>query len=176
LRSRRPHTFQLALYLSTLRPQMGRTTARRQFNWDAHLTASAKRRKPSPIRALQPLVSLPGMVSLGGGMPNPALFPFDRITFGLADGTSLELPPSLVSAALQYSATPGLPELCSRLHRLQVAEHGLDGSRASAVAVAIVPGSQDGLAKLFDALVGPDDAVLVESPTYSGSLAYLEVR
>ncbi len=109
-------------------------------------------------------------------MPNPALFPFTSITLGLSDGASLQLPPALVKEALQYSATPGLPELCTRLHRLQVAEHKLEGSRASAVGVAVVPGSQDGLAKLFDALVGPDDAILVESPTYSGSLAYLQVR
>lgn len=37
------------------------------------------------------------------------------------------------------------------------------------------PPPQDGLAKLFDALVGPGDTILVEAPTYSGSLAYLEV-
>jgi kynurenine/2-aminoadipate aminotransferase len=60
------------------------------------------------------------------------------------------------------------------------------------VDVAIVPGSQDGLAKLFDALIEPSNcscatpasctcgqtrprtAVIVEAPTYSGSLAYLD--
>ena len=74
-------------------------------------------------------------------MPNPELFPFKSISVGLADGSTLQLAPTEVAAALQYSATPGLPELCQRLLRLQITEHGLEG-RASSLAVAVTPGSQ----------------------------------
>lgn len=134
------------------------------------LTATALRRRPSPIRALQPLVSRPGMISLGGGMPNASLFPYTGITFDLADGTALKASPGDVKEALQYSPTPGLPELVKRLTAVQQAEH----KPPRPVSLAVVPGSQDGLAKLFDALVAPGDSVLVEAPTYSGSLAFLE--
>jgi DNA-binding transcriptional MocR family regulator len=134
------------------------------------LTATALRRRPSPIRALQPLVSRPGMISLGGGMPNPGLFPYTGISFTLADGTELKATPGDVKEALQYSPTPGLPELVKRLAAVQQAEH----KPPRPASLAVVPGSQDGLAKLFDALVSAGDAVLVEAPTYSGSLAFLE--
>ena len=50
-----------------------------------------------------------------------------------------------------------------------MAEHNIDDDRALCVAT----GSQDAIAKAFDALLDADDALLVESPTYSGALAYL---
>jgi len=43
-------------------------------------------------------------------------------------------------------------------------------------ALTITQGSQDGLSKVFDMLLDSDDALLVESPTYSGSLAYLQPK
>lgn len=110
------------------------------------------------------------MISLAGGMPNPKLFPVGGITFTMQDGTKLDLAPADVVAALQYSPTPGLPELVDRLTRMQVGEH----KPPKPVAVTVTPGSQDGLAKLFDALVSKDDTLLLEAPTYSGSLALVE--
>jgi hypothetical protein len=44
-------------------------------------------------------------ISLGGGMPNPAMFPVTGATFDLGDGTHLRLEPDLVRQALQYSPT-----------------------------------------------------------------------
>ena len=58
----------------------------------------------SAIRALQPLVAMPGMISLGGGMPNPSTFPFAKLTAELTDGTSVELSGASLEAALQYAA------------------------------------------------------------------------
>jgi hypothetical protein len=31
---------------------------------------------PPLLRALTPLMAIPGMISLGGGLPNPSTFPF----------------------------------------------------------------------------------------------------
>lgn len=45
------------------------------LDYDSYLTKRSLARKPSPIRALMPLLSIPGMISLGGGMPNEGLFP-----------------------------------------------------------------------------------------------------
>lgn len=47
-------------------------------DYDSFLTARSKARKPSPIRALQPLLAIPGMINFGSGMPNASLFPFKR--------------------------------------------------------------------------------------------------
>lgn len=146
------------------------STAARAIDYASYLTPVSMSRKPSPIRALQPLVTLPGMISLGGGMPNPKLFPVSGISFTFSDGAKVDVPPADVSAALQYSPTPGLPELVERLARIQSGEHNCP----SPVAIAVTPGSQDGLAKLFDALVTAGDSIIVEGPTYSGTLAFLE--
>jgi hypothetical protein len=60
-------------------------------NYEALFTKRSAARKPSAIRALQPLISLPGMISLGGGMPNPSTFPFASIDVKLKSGESLAL-------------------------------------------------------------------------------------
>ena len=61
------------------------------MQYAAYLTEESARRKPSAIRALQPLVSLPGMISLGGGMPNANLFPIKNISFIKVDIEGHEL-------------------------------------------------------------------------------------
>jgi len=44
------------------------------------------------------------------------------------------------------------------------------------ISISVVPGSQDGLAKIFDMLVSHEDSLLIEAPTYSGTLAALEAK
>lgn len=146
--------------------------AKRPLDCSAILSSRAKRRKPSAIRALQPLLAEPGMISLGGGMPNPGLFPIKGLSFTVAGtGEVVELPDSLVAEALQYSATAGLPELVQRLRRLQQHEHK---PPVPEYALAVGAGSQDLLAKAFDTVLSEGDSLLLESPTYSGALAALE--
>ena len=138
-------------------------------------THESSRRKPSAIRALQPLVNLPGMISLGGGMPNSALFPFKKIAYTLDDGSVIETTTAELNTALQYSPTPGLPELCHRLNVMQKTEHQ-PPNYPGGISIAVVPGSQDGLAKIFDMLISEEDTLLIEAPTYSGTLAALEAK
>ena len=118
-------------------------------DYDSFFTRVSLRRKPPAIRALQPLLSVPGMISLGGGMPNPALFPFATMRLTTVEGEHLEPTASEFEEALQYSSTAGLPELCSRLRLFQEQEH----EPQIPFEVMVTPGSQDGLAKLFDMLV-----------------------
>ena len=70
-----------------------------------------------------PLLKTPGMISLGGGMPNPSTFPFASLQFSTRDGHTLALTPSELNEALQYSPTPGLPALCEHFVSLQTREH-----------------------------------------------------
>ncbi|MES1911658.1 MAG: hypothetical protein MHM6MM_004057 [Cercozoa sp. M6MM] len=137
------------------------------------LSKVAKLRQPSPIRALMPLLKIPGMISLGGGLPNPELFPFEEMSFRLKDGTQLSLEGADLAEALQYSPTPGLPRLLRLLHTLQERFHGISSDD---VAISVTTGSQDALWRVFEEFSDPGDAVVVESPTYSGALAFLRPR
>lgn len=144
-------------------------------NYDSFLSSRPLARRPSAIRALQPLLAEPGMISLGGGMPHPETFPFESMSVTLKSGKSFELAGESLNAVLQYGATCGSPGLVAHLEALQVAEHG--AAPPSPHKICVTTGSQAALAMAFDLFTGggADEApVLVESPTYSGSLAYLQ--
>jgi hypothetical protein len=40
---------------------------------------------------------------LGGGLPNPAMFPFNKVTIDLKTGEKIELDGDALDRALQYS-------------------------------------------------------------------------
>ena len=129
-------------------------------------------RKPSAIRALQPLLAQEGMISLGGGMPNPDTFPFAELTLKLAHSDeSLHLDAATTRAALQYSPTPGMPDLVQQLTELQQREHHGEESAVGRSKICVGGGSQDVLTKTFEMLLDPQDTLLIENPTHSGSLA-----
>jgi kynurenine/2-aminoadipate aminotransferase len=137
-----------------------------------YITALNSRREPSAIRSLLPLMALPGMISLGGGLPNPALFPFRGIKMSLSDTTELEFTPAELNEALQYSPTPGIPKFVAQLKEMMQREHKpqMDDSTWT---VSVATGSTDAIFKAFDMLVEAGDNVLIEAPTYSGSLSAL---
>lgn len=57
---------------------------------------------------LQPLLKIPGMISLGGGMPNPATFPLEGLSLQLkGHAQPLQLTAEETQEMLQYSATTG---------------------------------------------------------------------
>ena len=125
-------------------------------------------RNPSAIRSLQPFLNLPNMISLGGGAPNPATFPVASMALTMKDGTVLEIGEEETKVVMQYTSSTGLPGLSRHLDELCQRVHGTIEDHI------VTNGSQDGLAKAFEMLLKPGEAMLVESPTYSGSLAWLE--
>ncbi|KAL3801514.1 hypothetical protein HJC23_000952 [Cyclotella cryptica] len=155
-------------------------------NYSKYLTPTSLARKPSAIRKLMPLMKNPGMVSLGGGLPNPAMFPFcGRIEFQVsmppkstsphpsskaADGMisfdhfktmKLVLDGKDLEEALQYSPTPGLPGLVSQLRDIQSREHNLDSvihgtANNPLYDLSVTVGSQDALTKAFEMLLQHD--------------------
>jgi kynurenine/2-aminoadipate aminotransferase len=142
-------------------------------SYDQYLSERSALRKPSAIRALQPMLAIPGMISLGGGMPNKSTFPFKRIVAELADGTMVDVAtPDTIDEAFQYSPTQGIPRLVAHLEDIQTREH--DFKNDGNFRLCVTTGSQDGLGKAFDMLLDKGDSLIIESPTYSGSLAYLE--
>jgi kynurenine/2-aminoadipate aminotransferase len=142
-------------------------------DYDYFLSPMAKRRKPSPIRALQPLVGIKGMISLGGGMPNTEYFPIKAVDVHLKDGSTIAIKGSDMTTALQYSPSYGLPELVEWLKGYQEKEHRPPYGSREEWHVCVTNGSSDANSKAFDMLIQEGDYVFTENPTYSGALAGL---
>eukprot|EP00127_Corallochytrium_limacisporum_P005694 Clim_evm73s210 gene=Clim_evmTU73s210 len=147
-----------------------------------YLNEASQLRKPSAIRALQPLLSIPGMISLGGGMPNSDTFPITEMSFKYrtdpngANGTGIEevtIRGNDMDAAMQYSPSQGMKDLQNALLDLIKKEHNPPSGIVPTLATCVTTGSQDALSKAFENLVGPEKGVFVESPCYSGTLAAL---
>ncbi|EPZ33878.1 PLP-dependent transferase [Rozella allomycis CSF55] len=138
----------------------------RKIDYSKYLNSVAKLRQPSAIRALQPLLLIPGMffpqISLGGGSPDPNKFPIDSISFSLKSGETIKLDRTETKRALQYSNTllEWLRELQNQLHR----------PKSDDWSMCVTNGSQDGAFEMF---LTSEDSVLLETPTYSGTLAVL---
>lgn len=135
-------------------------------------------RQPSPIRVLTAILqdSPPTMISMAGGMPNVDTFPIKSATVDLVDGTKLDLDVNIIRQALQYSPTPGIPGLLKWMKTLQEDVHKIHtlAPTENSHDILITNGSQDGICKTFEMMVKKGDNVLVETPTYSGTLAALK--
>ncbi|KAF1380733.1 hypothetical protein PFLUV_G00167030 [Perca fluviatilis] len=150
------------------------------MNYARFLTAVSAARKPSPIRMLTELQqrSPPSLISLAGGAPNPNTFPFQSASIKLKNGQMLTFDDAAMKRALQYSASNGIPELLTWMKNLQKDLH--DPPTASyapengQMDMCVTTGSQEGLCKVFEMLVNPGDNVLLDAPTYSGTLAALQ--
>ncbi|XP_053559803.1 kynurenine/alpha-aminoadipate aminotransferase, mitochondrial isoform X2 [Bombina bombina] len=150
------------------------------MNYTRFITAVSAARQVSPIRAFTDLLmrSPPTVISLAGGVPNPETFPFKSASLTVSDGTTIEIGENLMKKALQYSATPGVPELVTWLKDLQKSLHNPPTLTycpdKGQMELCVTTGSQEGLSKIFDMLVSPGDNVLLDAPTYSGTLAALK--
>lgn len=143
------------------------------MNYARFLTAVSAARRPSPIRILTELQqrSPPSLISLAGGAPNPNTFPFLSASIKLKNGKSVNFDETLMKRALQYSASNGIPELLSWMKNLQKSLHNPPNAQMD---MCVTTGSQEGLCKVFEMLVNPGDNVLLDAPTYSGTLAALQ--
>lgn len=121
----------------------------------AHLRAST-------IREMLKVTQQPDVISFGGGLPAPELFPTEAIA-----RATQRVMDRLGSAALQYSVTEGIPEM-----RIWVAERLTRrfGGVFSAEAVQIVNGSQQGLDLVGKIFLDPGDHVVLEDPSYLGAI------
>lgn len=149
------------------------------MNYARFLTAVSAARKPSAIRMLTELQqrSPPTLISLAGGAPNPNTFPFQSATIEVKDGPAVTFNEATMKRALQYSASSGIPELLTWMKTLQKNLHDPPTANYSPengqMDMCVTTGSQEGLCKVFEMLVNPGDNVLLDAPTYSGTLAAL---
>ncbi|KAI9256227.1 pyridoxal phosphate-dependent transferase [Sporodiniella umbellata] len=142
------------------------------------ISKNSQARNPSAIRALMPYLNNKEMISLGAGQPNPATFPFASLTLTLKTGETIEVDSQLFDRALSYDLTSGQPLLNQWLTELQKKEH----APPQDFKLSVGSGSQDLLTKAskqrcasaLEMLLDPDDALLIEGPTYTGALSFLE--
>lgn len=127
------------------------------------LSARARAATSSVIRDLLRHARRPGVISLAGGIPAPALFPLERIA--RASERALA---EVGAAAAQYGLTEGLEEL----RELVAADASVDAP-ASPDHILITTGSQQAIDLLGRVLLDPGDVVVVDDPAYLGALQAL---
>lgn len=131
--------------------------------WTAAYAPRADRIKASEIRELLRVLERPEVISLAGGIPDPALFPADafRSAYDAILGSELER-----SVALQYAVTEGYAPL-----RSWIADYmGMRGTPCSTDNILVTAGSQQALDLIAKLFVSRNDTVLVTAPTYLGAL------
>ncbi len=127
----------------------------------AHLySKSACCAVPSAIREINKLVDSPGMKSLAGGWPDPAVFPGQEII-----RITNELLNDKADRVLQYGTTEGLTELRRELARLATERYGIVCSPDH---IVITAGSAQGMDLACRVIINPEDLVFVGLPTYFG--------
>ncbi len=138
----------------TTTPDVGR--------WDALLAARARGDVGDGIASVLAFLGRPDVISFAGGFPDPETFPRARVTTLLQ-----ELAASGEPTAFQYAPTRGLAglldALASRLETLQ-------GHRPEDDELLITSGAIEALELIAKSFLDPGDLVVVEAPTYLGSI------
>ncbi|HEY2661915.1 MAG TPA: PLP-dependent aminotransferase family protein [Caulobacteraceae bacterium] len=132
-------------------------------DWAERFSDRMVRVRASEIRELLKLLDQPDITSFAGGIPDPSLFPTQRIQDSydqiLAD-------PDLAGQALQYSVSEGYLPL-----RQWIAERmRRDGMACHEHNVLLTAGSQQALDLLGKLFLSRGDTVMVARPTYLGAL------
>lgn len=118
--------------------------------------------RASTIREMLKVTQQPDVISFGGGLPAPELFPTDAI----AECTR-EVMRDVGAPALQYSVTDGIPELRAWVAQ-RLTRH--IGAAFDPSDVLIVNGSQQGLDLIAKILIDPGDHIVLENPSYLGAI------
>ncbi len=139
-----------------------------EFEWQASLPVHLHAPR---IAAAQTLLRRPALrtdvISLAGGTPDPALFPIRTLGRLWHRAMALEDP-----KFLQYGNAQGDPNL-----RAWIASHcETIGVAARPEDVLITSGSQQAIDLVVRSIVGPEDYVLVETPTFPTALDIFESR
>ena len=131
-------------------------TASPALHWT--LAERTKVMAPSAVREILKISQRADVISFAGGLPSPKTFPVEE--FARACAKVLH---DQSTAALQYSASEGMPSL-----RRMVAEAlpwDVNPDR-----VLITTGSQQALDLIAKVFIDPGSRILVETPTYLGAL------
>lgn len=127
-----------------------------------HFSAVATKAKPSSVREMQKYNLNTNLISFGGGMPAPELFPVDEMI-----QISSKVLKEKGKIAMQYSTTEGYDPLrqwiAGRMQKYTEKDYGLDN-------ILIVQGSQQAIDLAARTFVDEGDVVLCEQPTYLAAI------
>ncbi len=129
--------------------------------WDHRYAQRTQRMGSSAIRELLKLSEKPDIISFGGGMPAPDVFPIED--FAAACERVLK---DFGAQALQYGSTEGYLPLREMIAR-HTARYGIHVTLDN---ILITSGSQQALDLIGKVFINPGDHILVENPTYLGAL------
>lgn len=124
----------------------------------ATFSKQIERIKGEMFASLMAMMSDPQVINIGGGSPDPSVFPVDELAT-LAEQALRRHGRSL----LQYGMAAGTNEL-KEAYLTHVAGHM--GLRAAPEQLLITNGSTQGIDLVVQVLLNPGDTVLVESPTF----------
>ncbi len=123
-------------------------------------SARASALRSSKVRELLKWIGK-DVISLGGGVPDPASFPMEEIKRIILDVIE-----ERGAAALQYAPTEGLDEL-----RREIASFmSKRGVKAKEDNVLVTSGSQEALELIARVFIDSGDLVVSENPTYLGAI------
>ena len=132
-----------------------------QTPWDHRYAQRTQRMRGSAIRELLKLTENPEIISFGGGLPAPDVFPVEEFT-----QACIRVMRDHGAEALQYGSTDGYVPL-----REMIARHTSQyGIKITIDNILITSGSQQALDLIGKIFINRGDRILVESPTYVGAL------
>ena len=124
--------------------------------------------RPSPIRKLNPLMRMPGMISLGGGYPNAETFALTSLEVVFKSGRKFMVRDKSMDLACQYGPTDAHADLKPRLIQWHAAKDGvtLEGEQ-----IQVLNGAQEGLHTMAYLFLDEGDSVALSEPAYPGAMA-----
>lgn len=132
-----------------------------QTRWSERFAQRTHGMRSSAVRELLKLTEQPDIISFGGGLPGPEVFPIERVQ----EACERVLRDS-GRQALQYSTTEGYRPLRELIAR-HTARYGI---LIEPEHVQLTSGSQQALDLIGKVFINQGDHLLVERPTYLGAL------
>lgn len=132
-----------------------------QTRWSERFAQRTHGMRSSAVRELLKLTEQPDVISFGGGLPGPDVFPIERVREA-CDRVLREHG----AQALQYSTTEGYRPLREMIAR-HTARYGILIEPEN---VQITTGSQQALDLIGKVFINRGDHLVVERPTYLGAL------
>lgn len=130
--------------------------------WEALAAMRTRGDVGDGIASVLALLGRPDVISFAGGFPDPETFPRERIAALLQEFAATD-----EFSAFQYAPTRGLAgpleAVADRLERFQ-------GRRPSEDELLITSGAIEALELIGKSFLDPGDVVVVEAPTYLGSI------
>jgi DNA-binding transcriptional MocR family regulator len=131
--------------------------------WSSLYATRVSRIQSSDVREQARLMGQADVISFGGGIPDPSVFPHEDIAEA---AHRILIDPAAAHVALQYSESGGWRPLREWLASYM----GTLGVACRPDNILVTSGSQQGLDLIGRLLLSPGDRVLTEAPTYIGAL------